>query len=340
MQLYLGHDSTLIRNGVTIFLDNQDERGFIYRSVPRSEGGQGDEHVKPFLAQIVLLVYRYERDLSWITENYYDRLKKYLKYWLQNLDSNHNHLSTWLSAPHTGMDNQHERAGYWYDNFCEGVDLNAYLVRECRAMSLIADLKEKPEDAAWFEHQARLVTQAVQTLWDDEDGFFYDRDERTGKALKIKYVGSFAAMWAGIATKEQAERLVREHILNPAEFWRQFPLPAYAATEPGYTAERMEQDVGCNWRAYTWIPTNYYVFEALRTYGYQKEAEQLAQITYEKVCKIGNREYYQTEKEEGAGLDPFWGWSLMAYFMPLELETGFDPTSLTPEIPGLRALPL
>jgi hypothetical protein len=40
-----------------------------------------------------------------------------------------------MSAPHTGMDNQHERVGYWLDRFCEGVDLNSYLVRELRAFS-------------------------------------------------------------------------------------------------------------------------------------------------------------------------------------------------------------
>jgi len=41
-----------------------------------------------------------------------------------------------MSAPHTGMDNQHERAGFWLDRFCEGVNLNCTLVRECRAFGL------------------------------------------------------------------------------------------------------------------------------------------------------------------------------------------------------------
>ena len=36
LQLYVGWDTRLIRNGVHIFLANQDEHGFIYRSVPRA----------------------------------------------------------------------------------------------------------------------------------------------------------------------------------------------------------------------------------------------------------------------------------------------------------------
>lgn len=78
------------------------------------------------------------------------------------------------------MDNQHERAGWWYDSFCEGVDLNAFLVRECRAMSRVAALRGDPDSAAFFAAEAERVARAVQTLWDEQDGIFYDRDERTG----------------------------------------------------------------------------------------------------------------------------------------------------------------
>lgn len=49
VQIYLGWGTHLVKNGVTIFLDNEQEDGFIWRSVPRCQGGQGDEHVKPFL---------------------------------------------------------------------------------------------------------------------------------------------------------------------------------------------------------------------------------------------------------------------------------------------------
>lgn len=329
VQLYLGWDTNLIKNGVTIFLDNQQEDGFIWRSVPRSEGGQGDEHVKPFLAQIALLLCKREKNLDWIGCTYYDRLKKYLIYWLENKSPRKNGLSVWDSAPHTGMDNQHERAGYWYDCFCEGVDLNCYLVRECQAMAEIAKIKGRPEDAEWFLAQAQRVTAAVQTRWDETDGIFYDADCRTGETLKVKYAGIFASLWAGVATPEQARRMVEEHLANPAEFWRAFPVSSYAATEPGYTEGYLPGDLGCNWRANTWIPVNYYIFEGLRRYGYSELARTLAIETYQTVKKVGDREYYTSETVHGCGLNPFWGWSLLAYFMPMEALTGHDATQLS-----------
>ena len=331
VQLYVGWDTRLIVNGVQIFLDNEDETGFIHRSVPRCKApgyGQGDEHVKPFLAQIALLVHRHDGHLDWLDERHYTRLTRYIDYWLTVKCPDDTGLAVWDSAPHTGMDNQHERAGYWYDCFCQGVDLNCYLVRECRAMARVAALKGRPEDEARYLAHAERLKAAVQTLWDERDGFFYDRDVRTGAPIPIKYAGAFASLWAGVATPAQAERLVREHIANPAEFWRAFPLPAYAATEPGYTTDRLEGDLGCNWRAFTWIPTNYYTFHGLMDYGYEKLAAELAKRTLEKVRVNGDCEYYVTDVDMGVGLKPFWGWSLLAYFMPYEAETNTDPTRI------------
>ena len=128
-ELYMGHGTALLKNAVEIFLHFQKPNGHIRRSTDGEEA-QLSEHVKPFLAQTVLLIYRHDHEIDFLNDNMYCKLKKYLLYWLFDRDPNGNFLSVWDSAPHTGMDNQHERAGWWYDCFCEGVDLNAYLVRE------------------------------------------------------------------------------------------------------------------------------------------------------------------------------------------------------------------
>ena len=47
---------------------------------------------------------------------------------------------------------------------------------------------------------------------------------------------------------------------------------------------------------------------------------ELAEKTKALVKKSGNREYYLTESGEGDGLDRFWGWTLLAYFMEEELK--------------------
>ena len=40
------------------------------------------------------------------------------------------------------------------------------------------------------------------------------------------------------------------------------------------------------------------------------------------------REFYNGESGEGLGLKRFWGWSALAYLMPFECETGYDPSKL------------
>lgn len=331
VQLHLGWDTRYLKNGVEIFLDLQKPNGHIQRSSTGCEA-QLSEHVKPFLSQICLLIYRKDGNLDFVTPDYYNRMKKYLNYWLYERSSDRG-LSVWDSAPHTGMDNQHERVGWWYGCFCEGVDLNSYLVRECRAFARIAGIKGHPEDAAEFKTKAHQITSAIQRhCWNEEEGYFYDLDRRTGQQIKVKSIASFAALWAGIATPGQAKRMVEKHLINPAEFYRPLPFPALAATEPGYSEPHLEGDLGCGWRAQTWVPTNYYVFHGLHRYGYHALAAEVAEKTYQMVKSIGAREYYNTESKTGNGLDPFWGWTLLAYFMPLEDRLSLDPTEIEPDL--------
>jgi len=49
---------------------------------------------------------------------------------------------------------------------------------------------------------------------DEKDGFYYDRDIRTGKPIRIKSLAVYIPV-AGIPDQAQAKRLVDEHIMNP-----------------------------------------------------------------------------------------------------------------------------
>jgi putative isomerase len=338
-QIYMGWPADYIKNGVTIFLDHQLDSGHIARSVPSNEL-HDPEHVKPFLSQIAMLIYNAYGEYDWITTpHYFPRLQKYIDYWLEEMDINHNGLCEWMSAPHTGMDNQHERVGYWLDRFCEGVDLNSYLVRELRAFARLAELSGKPDLATKYRQKADERAASIRDLlWDETDGYFYDRNARYGEPLmsrhigwasqingaqadariRVKSVASFTALWARVATPEQARRMVTEHLFNPREFWTPYPVATLAKSERWYSRDWFPADLGCNWRAKVWIPTNYMVYQGLRWYGYTELASLVAHYTQQIVKQAGNREYYDSETGEGCGLDPFWGWSMLGHFMPYE----------------------
>ena len=123
--------------------------------------------------------------------------------------------------------------------------------------------------------RAALLADKINTIfWDERDGFYYDRDEHTGELVKVKSAAGFLPLWAGIVSPRRAERLVKEHLTNPEEFWIEFPIACYAKTEPDYVQGDI-RDWGCNWRGSTWIPTNYMIMHGLIDYGYADIAREM-----------------------------------------------------------------
>ena len=309
-----------------MFLSRQEPDGFIARMLNRRNTGQ---MFKPFLAQIAVLGSRQKgEDYEWLRASYYEGLRKYLDRWFA-YDADKNGLPVWESADASGMDNQLRRAGSLRQFQDEGVDLACYLYRELEAMALIAGKLGKPDDTRAFQARADKLAKTINAVfWDDKDGFYYDRNEKTGQTVRLKSVAGFLPLWAGVASAEQAERLVREHLTNPHEFWLQYPIASYAATEPDFYEGRHGSE--CNWHGTTWIPTNYMIFHGLVRYGYKEIAKDLAYRTFRLALDANEvtREYYDSDTGAGNGMNPFWGWSSLAYVMPLEYETGYDPTNL------------
>lgn len=308
------------RNNVELFLDRQKENGFVSRAIvtPREK-----HHFKPFLAQTALLYSRQREDFRWLKgERYYPRLKKYLDYWFNDCDLDHNGLCVWDGSDASGMDNQGRRLGYFDVWEYEGVDLNCYLVRDLDAMAEIADETGHPEDAVYYRERADVLRSKInEVFWDEEAGFYFDRSEKTGKLNKILSIAGFMTLWAKAAPADRAERIIKEHLINKDEFWINYPIATWSKSEPDYFQEKKGNE--STWMGATWIPTNYMVFRGLIDYGYIDIARALADKSFELVISEPFlREYYNGETGAGQGRSPFWGWSSLGYLMKAELETG------------------
>jgi hypothetical protein len=318
---YYGISKFNFRNLEAFFMLQQSD-GFIKRSFGPKDYGKEDMF-KPFIAQIVLLGSLHERNYQWAKDQY-SNLKKYLEKWF-SYDDDKNGLVYWPGgAYHSGMDNQFTRCV----GKSEGADLNCYLVRELQAMAVISDKLGMAKEREEFLKRAKALSDLInKNLWDSADGFYYDRDELTGKLTKVKSVAGFTPLWAKIASKEQAKILVTKHLQNPEEFWVNYPLASYAKSEPDYYQKLKYGE--CNWRGPAWIPINYMVCHGLVKYGYKKIAIDLAYRTFDLVLRNKNtREFFNSETGDGFGCNPFYGWSTLGYFLPLELEMGYDPTDI------------
>jgi hypothetical protein len=311
------------------FLNRQQPDGYISRSLIKQRDRQ---HFKPFLAQLAVLGSRQtSNSFEWLRGNYYDRLAKYLVKWF-SYDGDHNGLPVWNSADAAGTDNQWSRGGALSSFEIEGTDLASYLVRELRAMAVIAGELGLKEDAAGYNrHADQLIKLINENFWDDKRGMYFDRNEKTGKQVNVLSATSFTPLFAGACTHAQAKRMVNEHLLNSAEFWLTYPVASYSRTEPDYYQGSHKE---CNWRGPTWAPTNYMIFHGLQNYGFHKEARELATKLFDMAVlkNPGLREYYNAETGEGLGQTRFWGFTALYYGMLLESELNYDASSLTQPI--------
>jgi hypothetical protein len=320
------------------FLHRQHPDGYVNRSLNKQRDRQ---HFKPFLAQLVVLGGRQNKDdYAWLNEipagptvttpangSYYDRLKKYLDKWF-SYDGDHNGLPTWNSADAAGTDNQWSRAGQLGAFEVEGVDLASYLVRELRAMAVIARHLEKKEDVASFTDRADAVCKLInEVFWDEKEGMYFDRNEKKNSRVYVKSATNFMPLFCGAATPERAKRTINERLLNEKEFWLAYPVASYAKTEPDYYQGSNHE---CNWRGSTWAPTNYMIFQGLMHYGHTDVAKELATRLFSMAIDKNPvlREYYNAETGEGLGQTQFWGFTALYYVMLLECQLKHDISAL------------
>jgi len=334
-------------NGLRYFLAAQQPNGFIPRRVlvepspSPCRNLEAEEHCKPFLCQMALILARLRGDALWLTPEVFQRLRRYLDHWLTAWDTDGNGLCEWASAPHSGADTQFARIGTWRARYCEGVDLNCYLYRELLAAAELAEALDHEHDASDFRKQAERMERAIQKLlWGERDGFFYDRDIRTGKSIRVKSASGFLPLWAGIATNEQARVLVERHLTSPDEFWTACPIPSLARSEPGYT-QFYEPPPGsdpvyalepghANWCGGMWPHWNYFIAHGLADYGYHAEAAHIAERFHAAVeADPGFYEWYDAETGQGQGMHPFCaGATILGAILNDELQWNVDPTQI------------
>lgn len=326
------------------FLARQQADGYINRSLHKQRDRQ---HFKPFMAQLVVLGARQDRDnYDWVKESpaggnvialangsYYNRLKLYLGKWF-SYDGDGNGLPAWNSADAAGTDNQWSRAGHLAAFEVEGVDLAAYLVRELQAMAVIAGhLGEKADARSFRDHAAKLNRLINEVFWDEKQGLYFDRNEKTKRLVPVKSATNFMPLFCGAPSGTQMKRMVKEHLTNEREFWLAYPVASYARSEPDYYQGSHVLPNGaheCNWRGSSWAPTNYMIFQGLMRYGQIGVARDLAGRLCE-MAVVKNpvlREYYDAETGAGLGQTNFWGFSALYYVMLLECQLKYDASAL------------
>jgi putative isomerase len=132
------------------------------------------------------------------------------------------------------------------------------------------------------------------------------------------------AMWAGIATKEQADRMVKEHYLNERTFNAPYGVRTLSKLEKMYSLAKTGNP-SC-WLGPIWGISNYMTFQGLVNYGYVNEAKNLAQKTITLLGKDIEQngvmhEYYHPDTGEGINNPGFQNWNYLSINMINWLKT-------------------
>jgi alpha,alpha-trehalase len=141
-------------------------------------------------------------------------------------------------------------------------DLNCLLYRYERDMEHLALHLGKPQDALLWDHRAQSRFLAIQRyLWQPKDGVFADYDFVHARASTYAFITSLYPLWAGAATRDQAERMATSLNL--------FERPGGLSTS-NYTS-------GLQWdEPYGWAPTNWIAVAGLEAMGFRADAERIA----------------------------------------------------------------
>ena len=305
--------------------------------VPNMASGGGitpDRSQPPVGSYVNWKVYQKFRDrglLEWV----YPRLKKWHEWWLRDRgdgqpwrDGNKDGLLEWGSdrgsAPsvggrgflqaakwESGMDDSPMFDEVTYDTNTytmnlNDVGLNSLYALDAECLSQIANILGKEEDATKFLAEYEHMKQLIRTkLWNEEDGIYENRFWN-GQFSKHLSPTNFYPMFAGIATPEQAKRMIEQHLLNPKEFWGTYVAPSIARNDAGFPDQFY-------WRGDIWGPTNYMLYQAINRYKFDKVALEYAQKNYDlfmndwKTDQHDNEQYHASGGNGGGDTHYTWG---------------------------------
>jgi putative isomerase len=316
------------------------EDGFI----PNLESSFGnksfDRSQPPVGSMCCKLIYERYRQ-RWFLEEVYDELLTWNRWWEKARD-NEGYLS-WGSDPHPrGMDGHSKQGAKWesgldnsplFDdavfnpekNVLELADvgLMGLYIADCNYLAEIAVILDKMEDASELQSRAIKYGLKLQELWDDESGIYRDKYTNTGQFSGHLAPTNFYPLLSGIPTQEQAERMIKEHFMNPEEFYGEWMIPSIARNDAGYPDNSY-------WRGRIWAPMNFLVYMGLLNYDLPEARKILVDKSLKLIMKewTENRRVYENyNAETGEGPDvrnanDFYAWGGLLSFIAL-MEEGF-----------------
>lgn len=247
----------------------------------RGDGSLDMQHPIPLHAAWTVLICERRGDWS-LAEEWWKTLLA-----IQNWHNHHTRLPSglyfWLSMSGPGFDN-HPGVYGRPPRTVAGVDLNSFHYREFRAWERLSSQLGRANP---FEGESERLAEAIQLyLFDPVDRFYYNLDlcgdaTQTTKQeltwpvhLKFRHIAGVMPLWAGLTGEAEAKSIIEEHMLNEEAFLAAGGIRSMSRKEPLYNNVPMANP--SNWQGPIWVLSTALGIDALRNYGYEREAEDVA----------------------------------------------------------------
>jgi putative isomerase len=356
--LSLDNPDLAMANAIAITSEITPE-GLVPNFVNATGFSSRDRSEPPVGAWVCREIYRGHR-VRWFLEEVYPNLLTWNRWWWRARRNNGDLLS-WGSTPYesvydaywekngvnerfgasleSGLDNSPMYDDVPFDSSRHvlqmwDVGLNGLYVADCEALADIADVLGRTAEGAELRTRAEAVRAGMSAeLWDGPFGLFLNKRVDTGELSRRISPTNFYALLAQAATPGQAERMIREHFYNPAEFWGEWVLPSIARNDPAYPEQSY-------WRGRIWGPMNFLVYVSLRRCGQAQARLDLVEKSMALLLKSWRShghvlENYNAETGDNsvaqgkAGGDSFYYWGGLLGTIAL-MEAGYYPS---PEAP-------
>jgi glycogen debranching enzyme len=192
----------------------------------------------------------------------------------------------------------------------QDVLFNSMLVKSNHGLIKIGKLlgKDVSELQAWNQKSIQSIN---SKLWDEASGFYYAFDLKNNKRIPIKVSSGFMPLFADVASKVQAARIV-DHLFSSFQKTKDWYLcTSCAHTEASFNPVKY-------WRGPVWINVNWMLYHGLQAYGFTNEANRIKQDSLVLIEQFGSFEYFdprpseEVENKRGIGADLF-SWTAALY---------------------------
>ena len=146
-------------------------------------------------------------------------------------------------------------------NLLEQADagLMGLYVMDCDELAAIAGILGRTQEVKELKMRGNYYRNNLGQLWDEKAGIYKNKRTDTGGFSERLSPTNFYPMLAKAPTQVQAERMVKEHLMNPDEFYGEWMIPSISRNDTAFKS----QDY---WRGRIWGPMNFLVYIGLLNY--------------------------------------------------------------------------